>query len=119
MFRFAETPLDSLLFIVEVFGAEWPRVVERPGSGRAGRGWNDPRDASAFIERTILAVANRPEPEASEALVAVIANHAPSYADTARQALAFQCRARREFEYRTPTVDGFRALATNTPDRTG
>ena len=119
MFRFAETPLDSLLFVVEVFGAEWPRMVERSGSGRAGRGWNDPRDASAFIERTILAIANRPEPEASEALVAVIANHAPSYADTARQALAFQCRARREFEYRIPTIDGFRALATNTPDGTG
>jgi len=119
MFRFAETPLNSLLLVVEVFGGEWPRMVERPGSGRAGRGWNDPRDASAFIERTILAIANRPEPEASEALVAVIANHAPSYADTARQALAFQCRARREFEYRTPTVDGFRALATNTPDGTG
>ena len=119
MFRFAETPLNSLLLVVEVFGGEWPRLVERPGSGRAGRGWNDPRDASAFIERTILAIANRPEPEASEALVAVIANHAPSYADTARQALAFQCRARREFEHKLPTVDGFCALATDTPDGTG
>ena len=119
MFRFAETPLDSLLFVVEAFGACWPRMVERPRSGRAGGGWNDPQEASAFIERTIHAIANRPEPEASEALVAVIAIHAPSYADTARQALAFQCRARREFEHEIPTVDRLRALMTNTPDGTG
>ena len=119
MFRFAETPLDSLLFVVEGFGACWPRMVERPRSGRAYRGWNDPGDASAFIESTIHAIANRAEPEASEALVSVIANHAPSYADAARQALAFQCRARREFEYEIPTVDRFRGLMAKTLDGTG
>ncbi|MDE0392916.1 MAG: hypothetical protein OXI57_12705, partial [Rhodospirillales bacterium] len=119
MLRFADTPLDSLLFVVEVFGTCWPRMVQKRGSGQTGGGWNDPQEASAFIERTIHAIANRPEPEASEALVAVIANHAPSYADTARQALAFQCGARREFEHKVPTVGGFRTLMTNTPDGTG
>ncbi len=116
MFRFAETPLDSLLFVVEAFGARWPRMMERPGSGRGGRGWNDPRDASAFIESTIHAIANRPEPEAGEALQVAIASHAPSYADTAKQALAFQHWARREFEYEIPTVDGFRAFLGKAPD---
>ena len=110
MFAFADVPLNSLLFVVEAFGGCWPKMVERPGRGRVGGGWNDPREASAFIERTIHAMANRPEPEASDALQVVFANHAPSYADTAKQALAFQCWARREFEYEIPTVDGFRAL---------
>ena len=120
MFAFADVPLNSLLFVVEAFGGCRPRMVERPGSGRVGGGWNDPREASAFIERTIHAMANRPEPEASDALQVVFANHAPSYADTAKRALAFQCWARREFEYEIPSVDGFRALImAKVPDGTG
>ncbi len=116
LFRFAYTPLESLVFVVEAFGARWPKMVERHGSDRAGRGWNDPRDASAFIERTIHAIANRPEPEAGDALQSLIANHAPTYADTARLALAFQRRVRRDSEHEIPTVDGIRALMTRTPD---
>ena len=60
--RFADTPLESLVFVMEAFGTRWPRMADRPGSSRAGRGWNDPKDASAFIESTIHAIANRPEP---------------------------------------------------------
>ena len=114
--RFADMPLESLVFVVEAFGRRWPRMVDRPGSDRAGRGWNDPRDASAFIERTIHAIANRPEPEAGNALLHLIANHAPTYADTARRALVFQRRVRRDSEQEIPTVDGIRALMTRTPE---
>ena len=103
--RFADTPLESLVFVVEAFGTRWPRMADRPGSGRAGRGWNDPRDASAFIERTIHAIANRPEPEAGDALRHLVANHAPTYADTARQALAFQRKVWRDCGHEVPTVN--------------
>ena len=87
-----------------------------PGDNGRGRGWSDPRDASAFIERTIHAIANRPEPEATDALRNLIEGNAPSYADTARRALAFQRMARRDFEHEIPTVERFRALMTGTPD---
>jgi len=108
--RFADAPLESLVFVVQAFGARWPRMPERPGDDGRGRSWNDPRDASAFIERTIHAIANRPEPEATDALRGLLADHAPSYADTARQALAFQRKARRDCEHEIPTVAGLRAL---------
>lgn len=54
------------------------------------RGPSDPRDASAFIERTFYAIDTRPEPEAGDALERQIENPAPSYAETATLALAFQ-----------------------------
>ena len=114
--RFAETPLETLVFVVEAFGTRWPRMVERPGTSRAGRGWNDPRDASAFIERTIHAIANRPEPEAGVALQHLIANHAPSYADTAKQALAFQRKTRRDCAHEVPAVNSLRAFMSQPPD---
>ena len=116
--RFADTPLESLVFVVEAFGTRWPRMAGRPGSGRTGRGWNDPSDASAFIERTIHAIANRPEPEAGDALRHLVPNHAPTYADTARQALAFQRRTRRDFEHNVPTVARFRAFMAEISDGT-
>ena len=113
--RFADTSLSSLAFVVEAFGRRWPRVPERPGDKGKGWHWNDPRDASAFIERTIHAIANRPQPEATDALRNLIANHAPSYADTAKRALAFQRRARRDCGHEIPTVDGLRALLECAP----
>ena len=114
--RFADAPLESLVFVVEAFGTRWPRMPNRPGDDGKGRGWNDPRDASAFIERTIYAIANRPQPEATDALRNLIANHAPSYADTAGQALAFQRKARRDCEQDIPTVAGLRALMKGESD---
>lgn len=104
MFLYEEVPLDTLRLLVKVFGKRWPRTPERPGSDRADRGWNDPGDASAFIERIIHAIAGRCEPEAEDALVDLIENHAPSYAETATEALAFQRMARRDHEHRIPTV---------------
>ena len=109
MFLYEEVPLDTLRLLVEALGARWPRTLERLGSDRAGRGWNDPGDASAFIERTIHAIAGRCEPEAEDALTDLIENHAPTYADAAREALAFRRMARRDHEHRIPTVAELRA----------
>ena len=113
--RFADAPLDSLVFVVEAFGARWPRVPELPGDDGMGHGWSDPRDASAFIERTIHAIANRPQPEATDALRNLIENHAPSYAGTLKRALAFQRKARRDCEQEILTVAGFQALMEGIP----
>ena len=116
MFLYEEVPLDTLRLLVKAFGKRWPRTPERPGSDRAGRGWNDPGDASAFIERTIHAIAGRPEPEAEDALTDLIENHAPTYADTAKEALAFQRMARRDHEHRNPTVAELRAAIEDDAD---
>lgn len=112
MYRFADTPLDSLVFVVEAFGARWPRTLARLGDDGTGRGWDEPRDASAFVERTIYAIANRPESEAGDALLDLIANHAPSYADVARRALAFHHKMQRDLVHDVPTVARLRALMT-------
>ena len=108
--RFSDAPLESLVFVVQAFGARWARMPARPGEDGRGHGWRNPCEASAFIERTIHAIANRPQVEATDALQNLIANHAPSYADTARQALAFQRKAWRDCEHEIPTVAGLHAL---------
>lgn len=113
--RFADAPLESLVFIVRTFGVRWARTPLRPGDEGRSLGWRDPRNASAFIERTIYAIANRPEAEATEALRNLIENHAPSYADTARRALAFQRKARRDCEQTIPTVAGLHAAMKTNP----
>jgi len=115
-FLFGEVPLDTLRFLAEVFGKRWPRMVERPGSSRTGRGWNDPRDASAFIERTIHAIASRPGPEAEDVLRNLIDNHAPSYADRAKEALAIQRMTRRDREHVIPTVAELQELIADATD---
>ena len=93
-------------------------MVQRPGSGRTGGGRNDPGDASAFIERTIHAIASRPDPEAEDVLKNLIDDHAPSYADTAKEALAFQRMTRRDHEHEIPTVAELQELITDAPDWT-
>lgn len=108
--RFADAPLESLVFVVQTFGARWPRMPNPPGDDGKDLGWRNPWEASAFIERAIYAIANRPQPEATDALRDLIENHAPSYADTARQALTFQRKARRDCEHEIPSVDALRAV---------
>ncbi len=115
-FLFGEVPLDTLRFVLEVFGTRWPRMVQWPGSGRTGGGWNDPGDASAFLERTIHTIASRPEPEVEDVLQNLIDNHAPSYADTAKEALAFQRMTRRAHEHEIPTVAELRELIEGAAD---
>ena len=117
--RFADVPLASLVFVVEAFGACWPKTPDVPGSGAMGPGWNDPRDASAFIERTFYAIGSRPEPEAGDALESLVENHAPSYADTAKLALAFQRRVRRDCGHTVPAVADLRILMAETLEGTG
>ena len=58
------------------------------------------------------AIASRPKPEATEALQKLIADHAPSYVNTLKHALALQRRARRDFEYAAPAIDELRAVMT-------
>lgn len=115
-FLFGEVPLDTLRFVLEVFGIRWPRMVQWPGSGRTGGGWNDPGDASAFLERTIHTIASRPEPEVEDVLQNLIDNHAPSYTDTAKEALAFQRMTRRAHEHEIPTVAELRELIEGAAD---
>ena len=117
MNRYADAPLDSLVFVVQAFGARCPKTPELPGDDGKGRGWRDPRDASAFIERTIQAIANRPGPEARDALQDLIDNHAPSYIDTVRRALGFQRRCEYDFEHRIPSVAMLHALQEGVPGR--
>ena len=113
--RFADAPLESLVFVVQTFGARWPRMPNPPGDDGKGLGWRNPWEASVFIERTIYAIANRPQPEATDALRDLIENDAPSYADTAKQALAFQRKARRDCEHEIPSVDAVRGLLVGEP----
>ena len=105
--RFARFSLAHLVFIVEAFGPHWPKV-DRPKGVTTGV--CNPWDASEFIEHTIYAIASRPSAEATEALQSLIANHAPSYANTARHALTLQRKARRDFEYAAPTVAQLQAV---------
>ena len=105
--RFADFSLAHLVFVVEAFGAHWP-WTERPGTVTTGD--CNPWDASEFIRRTIYAVATHPSPDATEALQNLIADHAPTYADTAKHALTLQRRARRDLEYAAPTVGQLRAV---------
>ncbi len=105
--RFDRFSLEQLAFIVEAFGSNWP-MAYRPRTVTVGD--RNPCDASEFIRRLIYAVASRPTPDATEALQNLIANCAPSYADTMRHALALQRRARRDDEYAAPTIKQFRAV---------
>ena len=98
---FSRLSVAQLVFIVETFAPHWP-VVARPQ--RAVRGYGHEWDASEFIERTILAMAARPCPEATEALQYLVDSPAMCYVDTVRHALALQRKARRDFEYVAPTV---------------
>ena len=105
--RFDRFLLDQLVFIVEAFGTHWPNVDQPP---TVTVGDCNPWDASEFIRRAIYSVAGLPTPDATEALRDLIANHAPSYADTMKHALALQLRIRSDFEYAAPTVSQLRAV---------
>ncbi len=108
--RFHRLSLDHLVFIVETFGTHWPR---RTFPNTVFHGDGNPWDASEFIERSIHAIASRPSPQATEALQSLIADYAPTYADTARHALALQLRTRRDSEYTAPTLEQLRAVMTD------
>ena len=105
--RFDRFSLEQLVFIVEAFGSHWPNAYPPPGGTVGNR---NPWDASEFIRRAIYAVATRPKPDATEALQNLIANCAPSYADTMKHALALQLRSRHDDEYAAPTVRQLRAM---------
>lgn len=108
--RFARYSLDHLVFIVEAFGTHWPMTDLSHGPIM---GTCEPGDASAFIRSTIHAIASRPSPQATQALHHLLTDHAPSYADTTRHALALQRRIRRDAEYAAPTIAELRSVMAN------
>ena len=106
----ADFSIAQLVFIVEAFGTHWSRCGH-PGSIIHGN--QNPWDAADLIEGTIHAIARHPSPEATDALRKLIADHAPTYADTARHALALQIRTRRDSEYASPTVSQLQSVMAN------
>ena len=109
--RFDRLSIGQLVFIVENFGAHWSIVPIPTGVITGTRnGWH----ACEFIRSTIYAIANNPSPEATEALQRLIVDsRAPSYDDTLKHALALQLKARRDFEYKAPSVGEMRAIMTD------
>ena len=81
-------PLAQLSFIVEAFGRQWP-WTEHPGWS-----WDpeNPWDATRFIQDAIEAIGGRPTTEATEVLQALIADHAPTYANGMKHMLHLQRR---------------------------
>lgn len=57
--------------------------------------------------------ASRPEPEATATLQDLIANHAPSYTDMMKHALALQLKGRRDRDYSPPTIGELQSAVTN------
>ena len=108
--RFDRFSLDHLGFVVESFGDHWPNVPRPTGLTMGDR---NPSDASEFIGDTIHAIAGRPESGATIALQDLIGNHAHSYADAMKHALALQLRARRDHDYSVPTIDELRSAVMN------
>ena len=104
--RVARFSLAQLSYIVEAFGRQWP-LTEPPSSSK---GIENPWDATRFIQYAIETIGGRPIPEATETLQALIANHAPTYANGMKHMLHLQRRARRDFEYSAPTIGQFRAV---------
>ncbi len=109
--RFDRFSIDQLEFIVAYFGEHWPNTP-RPS---VTSGDCNPWDASGFIRETVHAIASRPESEATVTLQGLIANHAPTYIDTMKHALALQLKRRRDQDYSTPTIDELRSAVTNGP----
>ena len=113
--RLHRLSLDQLVFIVRAFGTHWP-LAEPPVTTWMGR--FNPWDASNFIRATIYEIASNPTPEATEALEYLITNHAPSYGDLMKHALALQCRARWDSEYTPPTPRHLMAVMRDEPPET-
>ena len=108
--RFDRFSLAHLGFVVEAFGGQWPNVL-RPSGVTTGD--HNPWDASEFIRHTVHAIAARPEPEATVLLQRLIDDHAPSYADMMKHALALQLRRRRDRDYSAPTIGELRSAVSN------
>ncbi|MDE0006065.1 MAG: hypothetical protein OXQ29_25520 [Rhodospirillaceae bacterium] len=108
--RFDRFSLDQLEFIVESFGGHWSNVGRPTG---ITTGDCNPWDASEFIREIIHAIASRPQSEASVVLQNLIADHAPTYTDTMKHALALQLKGRRDRDYSAPTIGELRSAVTD------
>ena len=108
--RFDRFSLGHLEFVVESFGELWPNVP-RPTGPTVGD--CNPSDASEFIRDITYAIASRPESVATVTLQGLIADHAPTYADMIKHALALQLRGRRDRDYSAPTICELRSAVTD------
>ena len=108
--RIDRISLDHLEFVVEAFGDHWPNVPRPTG---VTMGDCNPSDASEFIRDITYAIASCPESEATVTLQGLIADHAPSYADMMKHALALQLKGRRDRDYSAPTIGELRSAVTN------
>ena len=104
--RVALFSLAQLSYIVEAFGRQWPRTKEPSSSAGSQNSW----DATRFIQYAIETIGGRPAPEATEVLQTLIADHAPTYANRMKHVLHLQRRARRDFEFSSPTIAEFQAV---------
>ncbi len=108
--RIDQLSLEHLEFVVQSFGGRWPNVPRPTG---LSKGNCNPSDASQFIRDVSYALASRPESEATAILQGLIANHAPTYADTMKHALARQLKGRRDHDYSAPTIGDLRSAVKN------
>ena len=108
--RLDRLSIDHLEFIVQSFGGHWPNVP-RPTGPTTGD--CNPSDASDFIRDLIYAIASRLVSEATDTLKGLIADHAPTYADMMKHALALQLKGRRDRDYFAPTIGELRSAVTN------
>ena len=107
---FDRLSIDHLEFIVKSFGERWPNVPRPTG---VTSGDSHPWDASQFIRDIVNAIAGRPEPGATAALQSLIADHAPTYTDMIKHALALQLKGRRDRDYSVPTIAELRSAVTD------
>ena len=108
--RFDRLSIDQLKFIVESFGDHWSNVPRPTG---VTMGDCNPSDATDFIRDIVYAIASRPESGATAALQSLIADHAPTYSDMMKHALALQLKGRRDRDYSAPTIGELRSAVTD------
>jgi len=94
-------------FIVERFGAAWPKTPRPQGTSR---GDTSPWDATAMIETSLYAIGGDPSRDATASLEHLIVVADPSYVHPLRHALALQLRARRDSEFTPVSAAGLLAV---------
>ena len=100
--------LPQLVFIVEAFGVSWE---EADWPGGTVMGSEHPWDASEFIKRAIVLIAQDASAGATEALKRLIdEGYAPTFVETMRHTLALQRKARRDEEYKAHSVAQLEAV---------
>ncbi len=107
--HFNRFSVNQLAFIVENFGTTWS-LTNQSNSVTVTPDNLNPWDATEFIQDAIDAIAGHPQSEATEALQRLIDNHAPSYINCLKHALALQHRVQRDHDYVPPKIKELQAV---------